>query len=220
MWLLPAQDHGSGQGRKARRHVDHGAAGKVLHAPLEEHSLGMPGPVRQRAVDQEAPQHQEQKICRKPHTLGERAGDQGRRDDRELELEHREDQQGNRQLERRFAGPQGDCPVTHIVEHEEGERVADQSPAADVVAERQPKAHEDPDQADHAQRDHALQHGRDNVLETDHASVEERQAGRHEQHQARSRQHPRDVPGVESITRRQGMSCCPPNHGQHGQTHE
>ena len=67
--------------------------------------------------------------------------------------------------------------------------------AADVVAEGQAEADDDPDQADDAQGDDALEHRRDDVLEADHAAVEERQPGRHQQDQAGGGQHPGDIAG-------------------------
>ena len=74
--LATAQEYRAGQGRQPGRHVHDRAAGKVLHTPLEEDSLGMPGPVRQRTVNEQAEQDHEQKIGREPHPLGERSGDQ------------------------------------------------------------------------------------------------------------------------------------------------
>ena len=196
---LPAtQDHRSGQRREARRHVHHRPAGEVHHAPLVQDPVGMPRPVRQRRVDEQAEQDHEQQIGREPHPLGERARDQGRRDDRELELKHREDQQRNRRRQR------GVSRFADAVEHEERQRIADH--AADVVAERQAEADHDPDKADDAQRDHALKHRRDDVLEADHAAVEERQPRRHQQHQTRGRQHPGDVARVALAPLRAGRS--------------
>nr|GFA71249.1 hypothetical protein [Tanacetum cinerariifolium] len=40
--------------RKARRDVHHRATRKVEHAPLRQKAIGVPGPVRQRAVDEQA----------------------------------------------------------------------------------------------------------------------------------------------------------------------
>ena len=157
--LPPAEEHRPRQGRPPGRHVDHRPAGEVLHAPLVQEPLGVPGPVGQRAIDDQAEQDHEQQVGREPDPLGERAGDQGRRDDRELELEQGEDQERDR------LGQVGMRRLAHAVEHEEGERVADQPLAADVLPERQAEPDEDPEQADDPQRDHALEHRRDHVLE-------------------------------------------------------
>ena len=88
--------------------------------------------------------------------------------------------------------------LADAVKHQEGQRIADHT--TDVVAERQAEADDDPDQADDAQRDHALKHRRDDVLEADHAAVEERQPRRHQQHQPGRRQHPGDVARVACTT--------------------
>ena len=85
--------------------------------------------------------------------------------------------------------------LTHAVEHEEGQRIPQES--AQAVAERQAETHGQPDQADQTQGHDALEHRRDHVLQTDHAPVEEGQAGRHQQHQRRGRQHPGHIARIE-----------------------
>ena len=52
--LAAAEDHRAGQRREARRHVHDRAAREVEHAPLCEEALGVPGPVGQRRVDEQA----------------------------------------------------------------------------------------------------------------------------------------------------------------------
>ena len=90
--------------------------------------------------------------------------------------------------------------LAHAVEHQERHRVADHP--AQAIAEGQAEAHHHPDQADHAQRHHALQHRRDHVLQAHHPAVEEREPRRHQQHQRRGRQHPGHVARVDRIARR------------------
>ena len=53
----PAEDERARQRGEARRHVDDGAAGEVEHAPLAQEAVGMPRPVRERAVDEQAEEH-------------------------------------------------------------------------------------------------------------------------------------------------------------------
>ena len=159
----------------------------------------MPRPVCQRGVNKQAEQDHEKKIRREPHPFRERARDQGRRDDRKLELKHREDQQRNRRRKR------GMSRFADSIKHQERQRISDH--ATDVVAERQAESDHNPHQADDAQRDHALKHRRDDVLEADHSAIEERQPRSHQQHQPRRRQHPGNVARVARTTLRRRL--CP-----------
>ena len=63
---------------------------KSMAPSLEQEAVGRPDPVAERAVDEEAPQRDEDGVAAEPDALGEGAGDQRRRDDRELALEHGE----------------------------------------------------------------------------------------------------------------------------------
>ena len=100
--LPPAQHVGAGQRGQPRRHVHHGAAGEVEHAPLAQEPVRMPGPVRQRRVDEEREQRHEHQVGAEAHPLGKGARDQRRRDDRELQLEQREQQQRDRRRQPRI----------------------------------------------------------------------------------------------------------------------
>ena len=91
--LPPPQDMRAGERGQTRGHVHHGAAGEIEHAPLAQEPLRMPRPVRERRVDDEAEKHTNSRYAAEAHALGERAGDQRRRDDGELQLEQREQQQ-------------------------------------------------------------------------------------------------------------------------------
>ena len=156
------------QRREARGHVHDRAAGEVEHAPLPQEALRMPRPMRQRAVDEDAEQADEHQIGREAHALGKRAGDQRRRDDGELQLKHREEDERDR---RRQIGMRRAADAS---EHEVGPRVADE--AVEAVAEAEAEADDDPEQRDHAQRDEALKHRRDDVLGAHHAGVEDTRA--------------------------------------------
>ena len=189
--LAAPEEEGPGEGGEAGRHVDDRAAREVLHAPLVQEALGVPGPVGQRRVDHQAEQDHEQQVGREPHPLRERAGDERGGDDRELELEEREHHQrhGGRELRVRGLG--------HPVEHEEGPGVADV--AAERVAESDAEAADQPDERADAERNDALEHGGDDVLVAHHAAVEERQAGGHQEHQRGGREHPGRVAGVGRV---------------------
>ena len=78
------------QRRPAAGHVDDGAPGEVLHAPAPDEAVRVPHPVRHRAVDNQAVQHDEDQEGAEAHALDEAARGQGGRDDGELQLEQGE----------------------------------------------------------------------------------------------------------------------------------
>ena len=62
MALPAAEDERAGQRGQPRRHVHDGAAGEIEHAPLPEEAVGVPRPMRQRRVDEEREQRDEQQV--------------------------------------------------------------------------------------------------------------------------------------------------------------
>ena len=98
-------------------------------------------------------------------------------------------------------------------EAEELEGIADQ-PAADVVAERLGVPVEHPEHADQRQRPEAHHHHVEDALRADHAAVEERQAGCHEQHQGGAGQNPRGVAGVHGNLPFQVVGSAHPRRGR------
>ena len=173
------------QAADARRDVHDRAPGEVDCPQLEQEALRArsrrPHPVAQRAVDQQAPERDEDAVAAEPHALGEGARDERRGDDRELALEHREHQVRD--------AVAADGPVDAVEEHEA--RVPADPAAQDVRPESQRKPHRDPQHADDRHRGEAVHHRAQDVLRPDEAAVEHRQAGHHEQHQRRGGEHPR-----------------------------
>ena len=97
-----------------------------------------PFPVRKRHVDDERPQTDEDEVTAKAHPLREGAGDECRRDHRELHLEgHVQQRRDRRRVRARRAA---DLP-----QHDVGQ-AADDSPM--ICAEGQPVADHDPDDTD------------------------------------------------------------------------
>ena len=86
--------------------VHHRAAGEVEHLDhgvgiaVGEEAVRSPDPVRDRRVDEDRPQADEPQHGRELHALGEGAGDQRRRDDREGHLEADVDGLGDRRRQR------------------------------------------------------------------------------------------------------------------------
>ena len=80
---------GTHQPRHARVHVHHRAAGEVEHPHLGEPATRLPDPVRDRRIDEDAPEQGEPEHRRQPHALHERADDERTGDDGEGQLEHR-----------------------------------------------------------------------------------------------------------------------------------
>ena len=87
-----ADEERADQRRQPGGPVDDGAAGEVEHAQRRHPPAVGPDPVRDRVVDQRAPEQGEGHVGAELHPLDERAADQRRGDDRELHLEGHEDQ--------------------------------------------------------------------------------------------------------------------------------
>ena len=64
-------------------------------------------------------------------------------------------------------------------------------------AECEAEPDDNPQQADHAHRDKALEHRRHDVLGADHAAVEEREPWSHQQHEPGRGQHPRCIARID-----------------------
>ncbi|MNE37730.1 hypothetical protein D3C80_1315970 [compost metagenome] len=175
--------------------MHHGATGEVQHAPVP-HQAAVAGPdhVGDRCVDQGEPHGHEDQHRGELHALGEGTDDQRRGDDGEGHLEGDEhafregaDQAVRGQAAEKRLGQPAD----------EGVEVDDPLLHAGGV-EGQAVAVEDPQHADQAGDGEALHHHRKDVLGTDHAAVEQRQAGDgHEQDQRGGRQHPGGIAAVQ-----------------------
>ena len=152
--------------------MDGGATGEVEHAPLS-HPAAV-HPERDRAVDEDRPNRHEHGPGRELHAVGNGAGDQGRRYDRERHEKYRRDD-----VVRRL-----DVLHPYLIERADestvagiGKRVTDQHPTD-----------RDCSQAIHVHHEHV-----EHVLGPEHAAIEQRQPRHHEEHHRCSRNHPRDV---------------------------
>ena len=122
----------------------------------------------------------------KAHALGERSGNQRRRDDGEHELVDHERLVGNGGGVERVGGRSN-------VAQEQVAQVADERVAR---AEHQAVAAHRPQQGDHRHHGEALHHGAEHVLLAHQPAVEQSQAGtRHHQHQRGADQHPGVIAG-------------------------
>ena len=170
--------------------MDDGPAGEVEGAEVTRpEEASAPHPVSHRRIHEHRPQRQEHQVARELHPLRERAGDEGRRDDGEHELEGHErlGRNGRSVRGRRGAHPGQPCeakgPDDAALVGPKGEGVPDQHPQ----------------DADHGQRDERLHHGGQDVLRPDQSAVEERQARGHEHDQGGRREHPGGIAGVDSV---------------------
>ena len=120
----------------------HDAAGKVDHAPAHEQPFGVPGHVSQRTVDEEEKEHHEEHVGRKTYTLGEGTRDERGGDDGELHLEQGKQCQRNGCSAQNIAGRGGVDFCTYILEHEERQRITDDT--ANIVAKAQREANDYP----------------------------------------------------------------------------
>ena len=94
--VAPADHERDDERRDARADVDDRAAGEVEGAELEQPAIDRPHPVGDRRVDEDRPQDREENEGTEPLALGEGASDEGRRDRREHQLEHREQHERDR----------------------------------------------------------------------------------------------------------------------------
>ena len=91
-----------------------------------------------------------------------------------------------------------EAPVTTVGEILQADvvEVADQAAVADV-AEREAVTDKHPQHRDDAHREEVLHQHREHVLGADHAAVEQRKAGCHEEDERGRGEHPRGIAGIE-----------------------
>ncbi len=191
-----AADHeGDDEGGHARADVDDGAAGEVERAELEQPAVDRPDPVGQRRVDEDRPEDREEDEGAEALALGEGAGDEGRRDGREHQLERGEqdERDGDRVDGRRL---HADTVEERVVE------AADEAHAVDVRPEREGEADDDPDDADQRQPEEAVHDRRQDVLAAHEPAVEQGQARQHDHHQRRGHQHPGGIATIHLCSSR------------------
>ncbi len=135
------------------------------------------------AVDEHRPQHHERHEGAEPPAVGGGTGDEGGGDHGEHHLEEREDQWGDDQS--RGTGEARDGLV-HVCEPGEVQIAHEPVP----LAEGERVAHGYPDHTHQGDGDEVLHDHREDMPGTNHATVEEGDPGRHEQHERSARQHP------------------------------
>ena len=144
--------------------------------------------IEEETIDEEGEEDHEQDVAPEPDPARHAAREEGRGDDGKLELKQSEQKEGKASANLRVG-----CG-SDVAEVEEGQGVAND--AAEAVPEAEAESDDDPDHADHAEGDEALQHGGDDVFAVDHAAIEEGEAGGHQQDECTGDDHPRDVAWV------------------------
>jgi hypothetical protein len=164
--------------------VHDGSAREVERAPFGEPAPGE-HPVGNRQVDEERPQADEPHPRMPAHAIGDRASNEGGRDDGEGQLKrderHRRDAAGH--------------AVLQILQPDVVE-VADPA-AVSGITEREAVTDEDPEHRDDAHREKVLHEHREDVLGAHHAAVEQRKAGCHEENKGGRGKHPRGIAAIE-----------------------
>ena len=188
----PADEDRDDERGDARADVDDGAAREVEGAELVEPAVRGPDPVRDGRVDEDRPEDREEDERAEPLALGEGAGDEGRRDRREHQLERREEQERDRRAVER-ARVLADAHEERVVE------AADEAEAAEIGPEGEAESDDDPDDTDEGQPEEAVHDRREDVLAADEPAIEQGQAGKHDHDQRRRRQHPGGVACVHRI---------------------
>ena len=178
--------------------MNHGPAREVEGATLEQPTGRGEDPMGDRTVNEDEPSADEQRVGAELEPVGGRPGDEGRRNHREHHLVRGEGQRRNDQGEvARISGQNGLGRGGQMREAGELE-VADEATA---IAESQGKADERPQNADQAHGEKVLHQHAEHVFGAHHAAVEERQAGRHEQHQSGGQEHPRGASRIDLHTK-------------------
>ena len=138
-------------------------------------------------VHDERPQCGEGQEAAELHPVRAGAGQQRGRDDAEHHLEggegHRRDREG--------------VPGDWILRVGEAGELQPPDEAAAARTEGEGVAEQHPDDADDGEHAEALPHDGQDALAPDHPAVEERQPGRHEQHEPGTHEHPRGIAGVD-----------------------
>jgi hypothetical protein len=148
--------------------VNDGSAREVERAHVGEPPAA-PHPVRDRRVDHQRPQDDEDEVGREAHAFDNRARDQGRRDDAERALIRHEQVVGDGalRLETDAAQEQAREVAEVVIAGRERQRIADNAPEG----------------ADESERDKAHHHRIERVFRTDEPAVEKREGWRHEEDQ-------------------------------------
>ncbi len=186
-----AEDERQGEARGTGVDVDRGPTGEVDDAPGGEHARGqVEDPRGDREVDDRDPDAGEDHPRAELRTVGDRAGDERDRDDREGRLEADE---GHRRVGRvdlrrdRLLERLAEADLVPV-DAEEADDARDVRAGA-VVGEGDRVAVEHPQDADEGDRPEGHHHHADDGLGLHQTAVEEGQAGCHEQHQRRHDQH-------------------------------
>jgi len=183
--LARPEDQGGDETGHASIDVNDRAAGKIEHAGFGQETAA-PDPVGHRRIDEERPQAHEPQHGRELHALGKGTGDQGRGDDGEGHLEHREDIFGNRAR---------NAVDRYAVVHELAESAHEGIEWA-AIGEGNRVSDDEPDHGHQCRDGEALHDGGQHVLAAHHAAIEQGQTGNgHHQHQSGGGQHPRRIAG-------------------------
>ena len=175
--------------------VHHGAAGEIEHPGAVEEPVGAPHPMRDRGVDEQAPQPDEPQERGEFHAIGDGAADQRRGDDRKGHLKAHVD---------RFGDGRGQT-VDRVHRHPDQQEPAQTAEERRSGGKGEAVADHGPQHGDEAGHGKALHHRRQHVHLADHAAIEQRQAGDgHHQDQRHRGQHPGGVAAVELRSRGPG----------------
>ena len=181
------------QGGGAGGCVDDNSAGPVLSSAERQPAFGIEEPVRNRGVDDDRPQHEQNGPAQGLEPVCGRTGDQRGRDDREHHLIDHERQSRYRdctfdQVEARGGG------CVYVLQAEQFE--VTEEAGTPVSTEREAVSEHDPGNRDESEWDEVLLQHDERTATTHQTGVEEGESGNHEENQTRGDQHPRRVPTV------------------------
>mmetsp|Transcript_16631 Transcript_16631/g.22888 ORF Transcript_16631/g.22888 Transcript_16631/m.22888 type:complete len:516 (+) Transcript_16631:344-1891(+) len=179
------------QSGEARGNVYHNAACEVKDSPLR-HPAAAPHPVAEGRVDQDHPEHDEDRVGLEAKAVRKGACHQGRRDHREHALVGHEERPRDA-VNEDLALPHQRLIHVHVHREEVSRWTPEEGPR---LPEAEREENDVPENADDSHWHHALPHHRQDAVLVHEAPVEEGQAGRHELHQGHA---DHDVSGARWI---------------------
>ena len=194
--LAGPDDESEHKRRDARRDVHDIATSKVVRAERRRDPAAAPHHVSQRRVHEQQPARDEDEKAAEAHALDDAAGDDGDRDEREHALEQREHELGDR-APRRVDRDAREEQAIEAAQDRVGNRLARSISRREAATKRQGVAHGHPQHADEARDARAHEHRVAYVLASNHSSVGEGNAERHDEHQKRADDNKRGVAGTD-----------------------
>ena len=181
---------------------------------LRGRTIERENPMRNREVHDRDPQTRKQQPRPELQPVSHRTRNQRHRDDREHQLKRHKHCRRNRAHQRNIDNLGRLDPISRIGNHRLGSITTDKTLQTEklrrvtkqprnIVTERQRVPIQHPQHRHQTHRTDTHHDHVQHVLRADHAAIEKSQAGRHQQHQRGTGQHPRSVTGIRDTHSRE-----------------